>query len=106
VLSEEVCRLAGVPPVTLTDSLTENIGGDGQSCSADVVSPQWVETVAAIPDHQVEDLAQRWFAQVAEEHCAKPEGPTDDAVQAIRQLIHACRLAIPKRLPVVQTWSM
>jgi hypothetical protein len=57
-LSEEACRIVGVPPVTLTDSLTENVGGNGRANSADVVSPRWVETVARIPDDRVEGLVE------------------------------------------------
>jgi hypothetical protein len=106
LLSEEVCGIAGVPPVTLADSLTEHVGGNGQTSSADVVSPRWVETVAGIPDHQVEELAQRWFARSAEEHGEQPEQPNEDILQAIRKLIHVCRIAIEKRLPVIHTWSL
>ena len=38
LFSEEACRIAGMKPITLTDSLIENVGGDGQSSSADLVS--------------------------------------------------------------------
>jgi len=105
-LSEEACRIAGVQPVTLTDSLTENVGGASQTSSADVVSGQWVQTVASVLDHQVDDLAKRWLVRVAEEHNEKPEEPNEDIRQAIRALIHACQVATEKGLPVVHTWSL
>jgi len=106
LLSEEACRLAAVQPVTLTDSLTENVGGNAQTQSADVVSPQWVATIASIADHQVEELAKRWLALVAEEHREQPEEPTEDTLHAMRELIHACQIAREKSLPLVHTWSL
>lgn len=106
LLSEAACRMAGIPPVTLTDSLIENVGGDGETGSADVVSPQWVHTLARIPDHQAEEFAKRWFARVAEEHHEQPEQPNEDNLRAIREVIHACRVAMEKSLPVVHTWSL
>ena len=106
LLSEEACRIAGVPPVSLTASLTEKVGGDGETSSADVVSAQWVQTVAGILDHHVDDLAKRWLVRVAEEHNEKPEEPNEDVRQAIRALIHACQIATERGLPVVHTWSL
>jgi hypothetical protein len=106
LLSEEACRIAGVQPVTLTDSLTESVGGDGQTSSADVVSAQWVQTVASILDHQVDDLAKQWLVRVAEEHDDQPEDPNEDTRQAIRDLIYACQIATESRLPVVHAWSL
>jgi hypothetical protein len=105
-LSEEACRIASVPPVTLTDSLIDNVGGDGETSSADVVSAQWVQMVAGILDHHVDDLAKRWLVRVAEEHNEKPEEPNEDVRQAIRALIHACQVATEKGLPVVHMWSL
>ena len=106
LLSEEACRIAGVQPVSLTVTLTENVGGNAQTQSADVVSPQWVATVASIADHQVEGLAKRWLAEVAKEHSEQPEEPTEDTLQAIRELIHACQIAREKSLPLVHAWSL
>ena len=106
LLSEEACRIAGVQPVTLTHSLTENVGGDGQTSSADVVSAQWVQTVASILDHHVDDLAKRWLVRVAEEHHEQPEEPNEDTRQAIRGLIHVCQIATEKRLAVVHVRSL
>jgi hypothetical protein len=106
MLSEEACRIAGVQPVALTGSLTEHVGGDGETSSADVASAQWVQTVASIPEHHVDDVARRWLVRVAEEYLAQPEEPNEDIRQAIRDLIHACRIATEKRLPVVYTWSL
>jgi hypothetical protein len=106
LLSEEACRLVGAPPGTLTDSLTDRVGGDGQTSSAEVVSPRWVGAVAGIPDRHVEELARRWLARVAQEHSEQAEGPTEDAVRAIRELIRACRVATERGLPVVHTWCL
>jgi hypothetical protein len=106
LLSEEACRIAGVQPVTLTDSLTENVGGDGQTSSADVVSPQWVQMFASILDDHVDDLAKRWLVRVAEEHHDQPEEPNEDTHQAVRDLIHVCQIATEKRLAVVHVWSL
>jgi hypothetical protein len=108
LLSQEACLIAGVRPVTLTDSLTENVGGNGQTHSADVVSPQWVEMVAGLPDDddQVEELAKRWVARVATEHNEQAEQPNEDTLRAIRELIDACQIAREKGLDVVHTWSL
>jgi hypothetical protein len=106
LLSEEACRISGMQPVTLTESIVENIGGDNESSSADVVSAQWVKTVAGIPDHQVVEFAQRWLARVAEEHSEQAEEPNDDILKAVRDLIHACRIATEKGLSVVHAWSL
>jgi hypothetical protein len=106
LFSEEACRIAGMEPVTLTDSLTEHVGGDGQTSSADVVSPQWVQTVGGILDHQVDDLAERWLVRVAEEHRDQPEEPNEDTRQTIRDLIRVCQIATLKRLAVVHVWSL
>jgi hypothetical protein len=105
LLSEEACRIAGVEPVTLTDSIRENIGGDGESSSADVVSIQWVQTVASILDDQIEDLAKRWMVRVAEEHGEQTVEANRDTLRAVRDLIHACRVATEKGLAVVHVWS-
>lgn len=106
LLSVEACRMVGVQPVTLTNSLTVKVGGDGQTSSIDVVSPQWVQTVARILDHQVEEMAKRWLARVAEEHRERQGEPNEDALRAIRDLIHACQIAKEKNLAVVYAWSL
>jgi hypothetical protein len=106
LFSEEVCRMAGVEPVTLTASLTEKVGGNGRTSSADVVSPQWVEMIAGVLDHQVEELAERWLVRAAEEHHERPGEPNEDTLRAIRELVEACQIASEKRLSVVHTWSL
>jgi len=59
LLSEEACRIVGVQPVTLTDSLTANVWGDGEASSSDVVSPQWVQTNYQLKSGQTPlDLAE------------------------------------------------
>ena len=106
LLSEEAFRIAGVQSVTLTDSLVENVGGDGESSSADVVSAQWVQTVASILDNRIDELAKRWLVRVAEEHSEQAEGPNEDTLQAVRDLIRACRIATEKGFSVVHAWSL
>ena len=58
------------------------------------------------PDRHAEELARRWLARVAKEHGEEPEEPNEDTVQAIRELIHACRIAMEMRLAVVHIWSL
>ena len=77
-LFQEACLIAAIPPVTLTDSLIENVGGNGQTHSADVVSPQMVETIAYIPGDQVEELAKRWAAQIAIEYNEQQAIPNEE----------------------------
>jgi hypothetical protein len=106
LLSEEAYRLVGMQPVTLTDSLTDHVGGDGESSSADVVASQWVATFAQIPNQRVEELAKNWFVEVGKEHNEPPEQPTADALRAINDLIHLCQIAKERNLSVVHTWSL
>jgi hypothetical protein len=106
LLSEEACRIVHTQPVTLTGSLIERVGGDGETSSADVVAPHWVEAVARIPDDRIEELATRWFAQIAAAHQEQPEPPSPDTLQALNELVQACRVATEKNLAVVHTWCL
>jgi hypothetical protein len=82
-LSEATCSLVGHPPMTLTDSLIRRVGGDGRDRSAEVVSSEWVEMMASVPDDQVAELASLWMARVAKEHAEEQRKPTVDSIRGM-----------------------
>jgi hypothetical protein len=106
LLTEEVQKLVGSGPTSLSDSLGNRVGGDGEESAAEVVSPDWVGMMAAVPDASVESLITEWTRAVAEEHSEPELKPTDDMRHALRDLLTLCREAHRQALPVVHTWSL
>jgi hypothetical protein len=106
ILTEEVQKIVGTGPTTLTDSLGKRVGGDGDESAAEVVGPGWVEMMAALPDASIESLITSWTRAVAEEHNEPDLKPTDDIRKALRDLLTLCREAQRTGLPVVHTWSL
>lgn len=106
LLTEEVQKLVGSGPTSLTDALGEQVGGNGSDSAAEVVSPDWVAMLAAVPDASVESLLTEWTRAVGEEHNEPELKPTDDIRQALRDLLTLCREAQRQALPVVHTWSL
>ncbi len=106
LLTEEAQRIVGSGPTSLLDSLGTRVGGDGEESAAEVVSPEWVEMMAAVPDASVESLIAGWTRAVAEEHSEPNLTPTDDMRHALRDLLTLCREAHRQALPVVHTWSL
>jgi hypothetical protein len=106
LLTEEAQKLVGSGPTSLTDALGEQVGGNGNDSAAEVVSPEWVGMMAALPDSSVEALLTEWTRAVAEEHNEPDLNPTDDIRKALRDLLTLCREAQRNGLPVVHTWSL
>lgn len=106
LLTEEVQKLLGSGPTSLSDSLGNRVGGDGEESAAEVVSPDWVEMMAAVPDASVESLITEWTRAVAKEQSEPELKPTDDMRHALRDLLTLCREAHRQALPVVHTWSL
>lgn len=106
ILSEAAFQMLGRDPRGLLDCLVENVGGDGSESGADTVETTWVATIASIPDDRVEELAREWFRGVAEDRGDNEAELTDDALQALRDLIALCRTAARDHLDVVHTWSL
>jgi hypothetical protein len=106
LLTEEVQKLVGSGPTSLEDSLARQVGGDGEDCSAEVVSPDWVAMMAAVPDASVDSLITNWTQAVADEHNEPDLKPTDDIRLAVGDLLKLCREAQRESLPVVHTWSL
>jgi hypothetical protein len=106
ILTEEVQKLVGSGPTSLEESLARQVGGDGEECSADVVSPEWVGMMSALPDASVESLIAGWTRALAEEHNEPNLAPTDDMRRALQDLLKLCREAQRQSLPLVHTWSL
>src|SRR5262245_19570618 len=47
ILSEVIAERVGAEPLLLNDSLVRTVGGDPNSGTAEVVSPEWAKMVAA-----------------------------------------------------------
>jgi hypothetical protein len=106
LLSEAIQSIVGSGPSSLEESLQTQVGGSSDERSADIVSPEWVQMVAAVRDEQIESVLSAWIQATAEEHGESPSEPTDDARLALRELIGLCRESRARGLPVVHTWSL
>jgi hypothetical protein len=106
LLTEEAQRIVGSGPTSLLDSLGTRVGGDGEESAAEIVSPDWVEMMAAVPEASVESLIAGWTRAVAEEHSEPELTPTADMRKALQDLLTLCREAHRQALPVVHTWSL
>lgn len=106
LLTEEAQKIVGSGPTSLLDSLGRRVGRDGGDSAAEVVSPDWVEMMAAVPEASVESLISAWTRAVAEEHSEPGLTPTDDMRKALQDLLTLCREAHRQTLPVIHTWSL
>jgi hypothetical protein len=105
-LTEAMAHAVGFGPTTLTDALETQVGGSGDDSSAEIVSTEWVQMVAAVGDQQIEGILEEWMRAVAEEHSEPVSEPTDDVRLALRGLISLCQESLKRGIPVVHTWSL
>jgi hypothetical protein len=105
-LTASVRDVVGAGPTSFTDALDGQVGGDGDACSADTMSPAWVEMVAAVPDDAMETLMRNWIAALRDEYGDTSLSVTDDMNAAVRALVGLCRDATERNLSVVHTWSL
>ena len=106
LLTQEIQKVVGSGPTSLTESLDSQVGGDGSESSADVVSAAWVQMVAALPEDNVEDVLSVWAQAVAKEHGEPAFDVTDDLRGAVKGLVHLCAGANSSGQSIVHTWSM
>ena len=91
-----VCRSTQSPSMGRVDVLIEQLAGDGEGSSADVVSPTFVKLVADLSGPQLKSVAKDWLGNEL----------TDDATAALAEFVRLCGVATVENLPVVHTWSM
>jgi hypothetical protein len=106
LLCEAIRSSVGRGPLSLTDSLESQVGGDGNEGSADTVSTAWVDMVAAVEEDNLDAILRAWTVAVAEEHSESVAEPNDDMRSALRALIALCRDSKERGLTVVHTWSL
>ena len=103
LLSAVIAKSVGATPIELYDSLVRTVGsyGDDEG-KAELVDPAWVRLIASADDSAVSNLTSDWMQLVAarchEDICATP-----DAVNAVRNLICLCQIAVRGKLDVVHT---
>jgi hypothetical protein len=106
LLSEAIQSAVGDGPGSLEDALETQVGGSDDEASANIVSREWVQMVAAVRDDQIETILAAWIRATAEEHREPLTEPTDEVRRAFRELIALCRDAQARGLAVVHTWSL
>jgi hypothetical protein len=67
-LTQEARAIVGEGPESMTASLERHVGGDGSESSADVLSPKWVQLLAAVPSDREPALATAWARALAAEY--------------------------------------
>jgi hypothetical protein len=105
ILSAVIARHVGVAPLPLNDSLVSTVGGFEGQGSAEVVDPAWVRMVAAADEAAAPELTAVWIEQVGSEY-GQQLTVTPEAVRAVRELIHLCRVAVREGVEVVHTWYL
>src|SRR3981081_3241207 len=60
-LIDAVCRSAQSPKMKRVDVLIEQLAGDGEESSADVVSPIFVKLLADLSDARLQSVAKDWL---------------------------------------------
>jgi hypothetical protein len=105
LLSALIAERVGVAPLLLNDSLVRTVGGFEGEGSAEVVDPAWVRIVAAADEAAAPGLASAWIQRVGAA-CGQQLAVMPEAVRAVRELIHLCRLAVREGVDVVHTWYL
>ncbi len=105
-LTEAIRNAVGSGPTSLEESLETQVGAVGSDGSADIVSADWVQMVAAVGDQQIEGILAAWMRAVAEEHSESVSEPTDDVRMALRELIALCQQSLKRGIRVVHTWAL
>jgi hypothetical protein len=105
-LTAEAVGSVGKGPSEFMDCLATNVGGSDGESSADVVSPEWVRLIAAVPDAEVEAVATRWAKALAEEYGDPQLKVTAEMLAALRSLVALCRESLRMGLPVIHAWSL
>jgi len=103
-LSEQVAVLTGREEVLLLDSLERSVGGTEGESGAEVVSPEWVEMMAAVPVSSAAELSRKWLEAFAAENEEELETESPDAATAITALIRLCQSALERGTEVVFAW--
>ena len=106
ILSEQAAGLLERPPVLLLDSLGRNVGGTPEESSAEVVSPAWVEFIAALPAEAAAELSSVWLSAVMAECGEEIDTNSPDAARAVGDLLSLCSEALTRRSDVVFAWHL
>lgn len=101
-MSESIGEAAGIVPLTLRPFLTVSVdGADGGALS---ISDEWVSYVAQCPTSLAPAVAEKWLQKMREEHPNESIDLTPEMTEAVVALIHVCRFAKEKSLPVIHIW--
>jgi hypothetical protein len=103
MLTEEACELVGEARRDLSGALVE-VKNSGAGGDFYVVSPQWVQRFAGIPDASIDQLGTRLIAALAREY---PNAEFDEVElgKGIHDLIAVCRDAVNQKTDVVFIWT-
>lgn len=106
LLSAVIAESVGAVPIALHDCLIRTVGGYGDDeGKAEVVDPAWVRLIASADESEASNLAFDWM-QLVGARCNQETCATPDAVNAVRNLICLCQIAVRKKLDVVHTWYL
>jgi hypothetical protein len=105
LLSVVIAERVGTSPRTLNDILVRTVGGFEGEGRAELMNPAWVHMVAAADEATAPELSAAWLQRVGTQ-LGEQVAVTPDAVHAVGELIHLCRLAVREGLDVVFTWYL
>lgn len=94
-----------VGTMLLSRSLVRPVGAFGEEGGADLVDSAWVGIVATLEAADAPTLTEEWIEAVGNE-LGQSIPVTPEAVQAVRNLIELCRIAVLERLDVVRAWYL
>jgi hypothetical protein len=105
LLTAEVCKSRG----TQATSLRENLDFDGEHVDEDdrgayLVARPWVELWASIETETIDVLAASWFSTMQREYDDLEIRMTEEAKQAISDLLGTCRTAVDHGFDLVHVW--
>jgi hypothetical protein len=106
LLSAVIAESVDATPIALCDSLIRTVGsyGDDEG-KAELVDPVWVRLIASADESEAPNITSDWM-QLVGARCHEDICATPDAVNAVRNLICLCQIAVRRKLDVIHTWYL
>lgn len=102
-LIKAACDHLGIPAIALTTTFVGHLAGSEDPTeaenSADIVAPKVVEILASLNDQDVRPVGEQWFRDLE-------ASLTQEAENALRDLVRLCKIAQSEKVPVVLAWSL
>jgi hypothetical protein len=68
------------------------------------VDPSWVAYVAAVPEEQIPDVANRWAQAMATKYQDDEIQMTEELLESVTNLVILCKTAMQQGQPVLHVW--